>query len=200
MKQENNREASPPSNEMPRRVVMLIYQGVAPLDVAGPLQVFGVSNFLAKQKLYDVVTVAPTSAPVPTPLGFAFMPTCGMAELALPVDTLLVSGGGGPDAGTTPEILDWLRLATPQSRRFGSVCTGAFALGAPACSTASASRRTGRSVPSLPGRSWPSLRAASGALSRAVSEALRRPVAIFDRAEGAILQRARDPESPAMVR
>ena len=109
---------------------MLIYPGVAPLDVAGPLQVFGVSNFLAKQKLYDVVTVAPTSAPVPTPVGFSFLPTCAMAELALPVDTLLVSGGGGPDAGTTPEILDWLRLATPQSRRFGSVCTGAFALGA----------------------------------------------------------------------
>src|SRR4051794_18068897 len=109
---------------------MLIYPGVAPLDVAGPLQVFGVSNFLAKQKLYEVITVAPTAGPVPTPLGFAFMPTCAMAALALPVDTLLVSGGGGPDAGTDPEILDWLRMASRKARRFGSVCTGAFALGA----------------------------------------------------------------------
>ena len=109
---------------------MLIYPGVAPLDVAGPLQVFGVSNFLAKEKLYNVTTVAPTAAPVATPLGFAFMPACAMTELTLPVDTLLVSGGGGPDAGTDSQILDWLRQMAPRTRRLGSVCTGAFALGA----------------------------------------------------------------------
>jgi len=114
----------------PQRIAMLIYPGVAPLDVAGPLQVFGVANFLQKQKLYDVVTVAPTAEPVPTPLGFAFMPACAMTALPLPIDTLLVSGGGGPDAGTQPEILDWLARTAPQARRFGSICTGAFALGA----------------------------------------------------------------------
>ncbi len=113
-----------------RRVAMLIYPGVAPLDVAGPLQVFGVANFLSRRKLYDVVTVAPDAAPVPTPLGFAFMPTYAMTALPLPVDTLLVSGGGGPDAGCEPAILDWLKHAAPQARRFGSICTGAFALGA----------------------------------------------------------------------
>jgi transcriptional regulator GlxA family with amidase domain len=113
-----------------RCVAMLIYPGVAPLDVAGPLQVFGVANFLRKQKLYEVVTVAPTAEPVPTPLGFAFMPTCAMADLPLPVDTLLVSGGGGPDSGTQPAILAWLRRSAPMTRRFGSICTGAFALGA----------------------------------------------------------------------
>ena len=71
-----------------KRIAMLIYPGVAPLDVAGPLQVFGVSNFLAKQKLYDVITVAPTAGPVSTPLGFAFMPSCAMTALPLPIDTL----------------------------------------------------------------------------------------------------------------
>jgi transcriptional regulator GlxA family with amidase domain len=126
----NKAASAPPSADPPRRVAMLIYPGVAPLDVAGPLQVFGVSNFLAKQKLYDVITVAPTAEPVSTPLGFSFMPSCAMAALMLPVDTLLVSGGGGPDSGTEPGIVDWLRRAAPQARRFGSVCTGAFALGA----------------------------------------------------------------------
>ena len=109
---------------------MLIFPGVAPLDVAGPLQPFGVSNFLARRKLYDVITVAPSASPVATPLGFSFLAACAMSELPLPLDTLLVSGGGGPDSGTTPEILDWLRHATSRARRFGSVCTGAFALGA----------------------------------------------------------------------
>src|ERR1700722_18674530 len=103
-----------------QRIAMLIYPGVAPLDVAGPLQVFGVANFLEKRKLYDVVTVAPTADPVPTPLGFGFMPACAMTALPLPIDTLLVSGGGGPDAGTRPEILDWLAQTAPQARRFGS--------------------------------------------------------------------------------
>lgn len=119
-----------PAAPKARRVAMLIYPGVAPLDVAGPLQVFGVANVLRKAKLYDVITVAPTTEPVSTPVGFAFIPACAMDALSLPIDTLLVSGGGSPDAGMRPEILDWLRLAAPQARRFGSICTGAFLLGA----------------------------------------------------------------------
>jgi transcriptional regulator GlxA family with amidase domain len=114
----------------PRRIAMLIYPGVAALDVAGPLQVFGVANFLKKRKLYDVITVAPDAGPVPTPLGFAFLPSCGMEQLEFPVDTLLVSGGGGPDAGTDPRIGEWLRSSIGRTRRYGAVCTGAFALGA----------------------------------------------------------------------
>jgi len=122
--------AAAPGGEAPQRIAMLIYPGVAPLDVAGPLQVFGLANFLRKRRLYDIATVAPTSDPVPTPVGFSFQPACAMAALALPVDTLLVSGGGGPEAAVTPAILDWLRHAAPHARRLGSVCTGAFALGA----------------------------------------------------------------------
>lgn len=60
----------------------------------------------------------------------AFLPTGAMAGLALPVDTLLVSGGPGPGFGRQPDILAWLRQAMPQARRFGSICTGAFVLGA----------------------------------------------------------------------
>ncbi len=114
----------------PRRIAMLIYPGVTPLDVAGPLEVFDFANIITEQKLYDIVTVAPTAAPVPTPLGFAFLASCAMTALPLPVDTLLVSGGGSPDAGCEPAILEWLKHAAPKARRFGSICTGAFALGA----------------------------------------------------------------------
>lgn len=119
-----------PAVPQPRRVAMLIYPGIAPLDVAGPLQVFGVANFLRKQKLYDVSTVAQSAEPVPTPIGFALVPTCAMHALPLPIDTLLIAGGGAPDAGVEHDILDWLRTASAQARRFGSVCTGAFLLGA----------------------------------------------------------------------
>lgn len=109
---------------------MLIYPGVAPLDVAGPLEVFGVCNFLRGEMLYDISTVAPTADPVRTLVGITFLPDLAMDDLELPVDTLLVSGGGGASAGTTEPIGRWLREAAPQARRFGSICTGAFALGA----------------------------------------------------------------------
>lgn len=109
---------------------MLIYPGVTPLDVTGPLQVFDMANRLRKQKLYDIATIAPTAEPVPTSRGFAFIPSCAMATLPLPVDTLLVSGGSGPDSMVRPDIVDWLRCSVTRARRFGSICTGAFALGA----------------------------------------------------------------------
>jgi len=121
-------EAAPANAGAPRRIAMLIYPGIAPLDVTGPLQVFGFSNFLTKQPLYEILTVAPTEEPVPTGLGFAFMPACAMATLPRPLDTLLVSGGSGPDTVTDPAILDWLAQTAPQARRFGSICTGAFVL------------------------------------------------------------------------
>jgi transcriptional regulator GlxA family with amidase domain len=122
-------EEAPPDSAA-RRVAMLIYPGVTPLDVTGPLQVFDLANRLRKQKLYDLVTVAPTADPVPTSLGFAFVPACAMTALKLPVDTLLVSGGSGADSMVRPDILDWLRCSASKARRFGSICTGAFALGA----------------------------------------------------------------------
>ena len=113
-----------------RSVAMLIYPGVTPLDVTGPLQVFDLANRLRKQNLYDIATVAPTAEPVPTSLGFAFIPSCTMTALPLPVDTLLVSGGSGSQCMIRPDILDWLRCNAHKARRFGSICTGAFALGA----------------------------------------------------------------------
>ena len=119
-----------PATPKARRVAMLIYPGVTPLDVAGPLEVFAFANVLRKQKVYDVVTVGPTAGPVTTKAGIAFLPSCAMTELALPVDTLMVAGGGKPRTWITQEMIDWLRTAATQARRFGSICTGAFLLGA----------------------------------------------------------------------
>ncbi len=119
-----------PTPPKPRRVAMLIYPGVTPLDVAGPLEVFSFANILRKQTIYDVVTVGPTAEPVTTKAGIAFLPGCAMTELALPVDTLMVAGGGKPRTWITAEMIDWLRSAATQARRFGSICTGAFLLGA----------------------------------------------------------------------
>ena len=119
-----------PVTPQPRRVAMLIYSGVTPLDVAGPLEVFSFANILRKQIVYDVVTVGPTAGPVTTKAGIAFLPSCAMTELELPVDTLMVAGGGKPRTWITQDMIDWIRTASTQARRFGSICTGAFLLGA----------------------------------------------------------------------
>jgi transcriptional regulator GlxA family with amidase domain len=119
-----------PASQKPHRVAMLIYPGVTPLDVAGPLEVFSFANILRKQDIYDLVTVGPTAGPVTTRSGISFLPGCAMTELALPVDTLMVAGGGKPRTWITQEMIDWLRIASTQARRFGSICTGAFLLGA----------------------------------------------------------------------
>lgn len=117
-----------PIGEMPRRIVMLIYPGIAPLAAAGPLQVFGVANVLSRQKLYDVTAVAPTADAVPTELGFSILPCCSMTDVPQPIDTLLVCGGGGPGTVTDSAVLSWLARTAPQTRRHGSICTGAFVL------------------------------------------------------------------------
>ncbi len=109
---------------------MLIYPGVAPLDVAGPLQVFGVSNFLAKKNSTTSSRSRRRQSRSRPPSGFAFLPSCAMTALAVAVDTLLVSGGGGPDSGPPLKSSTGSRQTAPKVRRFGSVCTGAFALGA----------------------------------------------------------------------
>ena len=101
-KQANGADPEKPDGDAPRRIAMLIYPGIAPLDVTGPLQVFGLANFLTQRRLYDILTVASTAEPVPTGLGFAMVPACAMSALPLPIDTLLVSGGSGPDTVTDP--------------------------------------------------------------------------------------------------
>ncbi len=113
-----------------RRVAMLIYPGIAPLDVAGPLQVFGLCNFMRKQACYAVETVAATADPIETQIGITFLPTTTIAEVSRPIDTLLVSGGFNVEMATVEPITDFLRRECPRARRYGSICTGTFALGA----------------------------------------------------------------------
>jgi hypothetical protein len=103
----------------PRRVAMLIYSGVTPMDVACPLEVFSFANTLRRETIYDVVTVAPTVGPVTTKAGVGFTPTWAMADLAFPVDTLMVSGGMQPREWVTQDMSDWLRGAALRSLQGG---------------------------------------------------------------------------------
>jgi transcriptional regulator GlxA family with amidase domain len=51
-------------------------------------------------------------------------------ELRGDIDTLIVAGGSGARENATPELVRWLARNAPRARRYGSVCTGAYLLGA----------------------------------------------------------------------
>jgi transcriptional regulator GlxA family with amidase domain len=110
-----------------RRIVILMYPGVQPLDVVGPAEVFNTAALLEAPG-YSVEVVARERGPVESS-------TVGLvADRALrncggPIDTLIVAGGGGVrDAGRDAATVSWVRRAAARSRRVASVCTGAFLL------------------------------------------------------------------------
>ena len=61
--------------------------------------------------------------------GMRFVAECHYSEYIGPIDTLLVVGGLDVWSGEqAPDLLQWLRQKADTSRRYGSVCTGAFLL------------------------------------------------------------------------
>lgn len=108
------------------RVAVLALDGMAPLDLAIPLQVFG----SRAQTAYQVSVCGPSSA-VSSPGGFALTLAGGLDVLEA-ADTLIVPGfdpGLGPPLGPLPAAaIDALATARARGRRVASICTGAFAL------------------------------------------------------------------------
>jgi transcriptional regulator GlxA family with amidase domain len=117
-------------------VGILVFDGVAALDVAGPFEVLtrarlepGVESRRAEeQALFDVFTVARSHEPVTATGGLVIVPSHSFAD-APAIDLLLVPGG----FGTRPllqdgEAIDWIRSTAASARRTASVCTGALLL------------------------------------------------------------------------
>jgi transcriptional regulator GlxA family with amidase domain len=116
-----------------RRVEIVAFEQVQLLDVAGPLQVFASANDHAHQRgapaPYRVVLLS-TDSQVMTSSGVVLL-TAPLRRRGPAPDTLLVAGGQGTaQAVRNPALLRWLAARAAQARRVGSVCTGAFVLGA----------------------------------------------------------------------
>lgn len=111
---------------MSRRVVIVAFPDVQPLDVAGPAEVFATAG------AYDVIVAAPAAVPLPTASGYAILPQATLSQVSAdpaPIDTLVVAGGEGTRSAYADEALvGWLRDTAPRVRRVTSVCTGAFLL------------------------------------------------------------------------
>jgi len=118
----------------PPKIVILALPGVQLLDVSGPLDVFAEANRLAGRMLYDLQLFSTEAGPIRSSSGARLVADAWLGEALLQanpvaIDTLLVAGS--PDAADVQfhdRTLKWLQQTAAQSRRFGSVCTGAFAL------------------------------------------------------------------------
>ncbi|MEH2512285.1 transcriptional regulator GlxA family with amidase domain [Nitrobacteraceae bacterium AZCC 1564] len=102
------------------------------LDVSGPLDAFLEANRQSKNgAAYDVRLISTGVDRTVRAGGLSIVADTSIADDNKPIDTLLVAGT--PDyaqAYSSDQLAAWLRRRAPKSRRYGSVCTGAFFLGA----------------------------------------------------------------------
>ena len=111
---------------------MMALPGVQLLEVSGPLDVFAEANKQVGHAAYQLLVVAAAPGPIRSSSGVLLMPDRVIdRDIKEPIDTLLVAGC--PNAAEGPvdgAVIDWLRRHAPTTRRFGSVCRGAFFLAA----------------------------------------------------------------------
>ena len=115
-----------------RRVAIIAFDGVEPVDISGPSSVFGRAVLLSPGS-YEVIHASPRGGKVATATGLALADLVPVADLPRNLDTILVAGG--TEAALRAAIYqdrlgDWLARRARSTRRIGGVCTGAFILAA----------------------------------------------------------------------
>lgn len=115
-------------------VVLLAYDGMNLLDLAGPLQALTTANRSVEAGApprYDAIVASAQGGPIVTGSGLPVI-TVPVSSLAdEPIDTLIAPGGcPGETYEATPELRDFIAARATSVRRLCSVCTGAFLLAA----------------------------------------------------------------------
>ena len=110
----------------PRKIVIVVFDGMKLLDAAGPAEVFAEANRFGAD--YRLRFASVDGADVVTSIGTRFAVTDRIAQID-GVDTVLVSGGdnlvGRP---IDPSLVAALRDVPARARRLASICTGSFIL------------------------------------------------------------------------
>lgn len=112
-------------------VAIVIHQGVQALDVAGPLDVFFEANsFLVESAGYDITVIGKEARPMRASNGLILTPEMDFAAAASVFGTVLIAGGPAlPHAPEDAAMSRWLCDWGAKAGRYGSICTGAFAVG-----------------------------------------------------------------------
>jgi transcriptional regulator GlxA family with amidase domain len=118
-----------------RHVVIVVFDGVQPLDAVGPHEVFAGAGRAAasvgRVGGYRVTLASSAGGTVRAESGLR-LGTDRLPDVDQPIDTLVLAGGSGANAAAADDTLvAWIRAAAPRCRRVATVCSGAF-LGAAA--------------------------------------------------------------------
>ncbi|HEY1941287.1 MAG TPA: GlxA family transcriptional regulator [Roseiarcus sp.] len=114
-----------------KSVAIVVPPNAQSLDVSGPLDAFLEANRQSSEAAYGVRLLSTGAAREVRAGGMSLLADASIVEADQPIDTLLVAGT--PDyaqAYSSADFHVWLRRRAPHTRRYGSVCTGAFFLGA----------------------------------------------------------------------
>jgi len=119
-----------------QRVVLVGAPGTQILDLVGPFQIFTrAAELFAKKRpsrapIYEVEVVSTARGrPILTNCGLDLMAHSSYRQVSGRIDTLLVAGGNAIECGeVSADTVQWLRDVARQTRRVGSVCTGALLL------------------------------------------------------------------------
>ena len=118
----------------PRRIVFPVYDGVALLDLSGPLEVFQIgAEFVLRERLkaYECIIVSSRGGRVRTASGVDVHAKSVRSLAGKPIDTLIVPGAFSVEDVTRDRaLLQWLRKTAAACRRVCSACGGAFLLAA----------------------------------------------------------------------
>lgn len=107
-------------------MVIVVFDGVKLLDVAGPAEVFAEANRFGAR--YRLRIASPDGRDVTTSIGTPFAVTDRLADVES-ADTVLVAGGDNLTArAIDPALVDAVREVPPRTGRLASICTGAFIL------------------------------------------------------------------------
>lgn len=113
-------------------VLLVAYDGINLLDLAGPAEAFRTATFLGADPPYEVVLATPTGEPVESTSGIPVAPLAGLDEVAarqVMVETLMVVGGLGSRAAAADDrLLADVAAVGQRAGRVTSVCTGAAVL------------------------------------------------------------------------
>ena len=115
-----------------RQIALIAFDGYQILDITGPASVFSAANDALGKPYYQVVTISAKGGLVSSHSGISIQSQSYKSSKSASIDTLLVAGGSedGLEALSRNEpFMKWIKQTAQGTRRYGSVCTGAFVLG-----------------------------------------------------------------------
>jgi transcriptional regulator GlxA family with amidase domain len=115
----------------PKRIGLLLFDGITALDVAGPMEAFSsarIDGSRGRSQGYQLFTIGITKKEVSAESGLVLRPSTTLAECPR-LDTLILPGGRGLREGRTNGIIHrWIKSRAASTRRIASVCTGIYGL------------------------------------------------------------------------